>query len=49
MAAREREKGNEAFRTKDYKEALELYNISIAMDCDINAYNNRAMTRKYVF
>ncbi|KAL7305319.1 hypothetical protein TKK_0002449 [Trichogramma kaykai] len=44
MATREREKGNEAFRAGDYAEALQLYTTSIAMDCDIAAYNNRAMT-----
>lgn len=44
MALKEREKGNEAFRAGDYEEALQLYNASIAMDFDINAYNNRAMT-----
>ncbi|XP_011502259.1 PREDICTED: sperm-associated antigen 1-like [Ceratosolen solmsi marchali] len=44
MAMQEREKGNEAFRAKDYEEALQLYNTSIAMSCDINVYNNRAMT-----
>ena len=46
LAVREREKGNEAFRAGDYAEALQLYGASIALDCDILAYNNRAMTRE---
>lgn len=47
LATREREKGNEAFRTGDYDEALQFYTTSISLDEDVNAYNNRAMTRKY--
>ncbi|XP_012286804.1 sperm-associated antigen 1 [Orussus abietinus] len=44
MAEQEREKGNEAFRSGDYKEALQLYNSCIVMDPSPNAYNNRAIT-----
>ncbi|XP_034179050.2 spag1 axonemal dynein assembly factor [Osmia lignaria lignaria] len=44
MAEQEREKGNEAFRAGDYKEALEHYSTSIKMDSNATAFNNRAMT-----
>ncbi|OAD61633.1 Sperm-associated antigen 1 [Eufriesea mexicana] len=44
MAEQEREKGNEAFRVGDYKEALKHYNTSIKMNSNIITYNNRAMT-----
>ncbi|XP_054003896.1 sperm-associated antigen 1 [Hylaeus anthracinus] len=44
MAEQEREKGNEAFRSRDYEEALEHYNTSIKIDSNITAYNNRAIT-----
>lgn len=43
-ADQEREKGNEAFKAGDYKEALHLYTSSLMIDSSINAYNNRAMT-----
>lgn len=46
MAEHEREKGNEAFRARDYKEALEHYTTCIKIDSNIIAYNNRAMTCK---
>lgn len=46
MAAQEREKGNEAYRATDYEEALRHYNVSIEMDSNAMAYNNRAMTCK---
>jgi len=48
LASQEREKGNEAFRAADYEEALRHYNASIDIDSNLNAYNNRAMTRKQV-
>ncbi|KAJ8664253.1 hypothetical protein QAD02_005915 [Eretmocerus hayati] len=43
MSGRERDKGNEAFRAGDYDEALQHYTTSIALDADLNAYNNRAI------
>lgn len=48
MATQEREKGNEAFRASDYEEAVRHYNISIETDSNPMAYNNRAMTCKYI-
>ncbi|XP_011633359.1 RNA polymerase II-associated protein 3 [Pogonomyrmex barbatus] len=44
MAEQEREKGNEAFKAADYREALRHYNASIDIDSNLNAYNNRAIT-----
>ncbi|KAG7190234.1 hypothetical protein KM043_006356 [Ampulex compressa] len=44
MARQEREKGNEAFRTGDYEEALSHYTYSITVDNNLVTYNNRAMT-----
>jgi len=49
MAEQEREKGNEAFRAADYREALRHYNASIDIDSNLNAYNNRAMTCKLAY
>lgn len=44
MAVKEKDKGNEAYRAGDYREALHFYNSSIAMNDEISVFNNRAMT-----
>ncbi|XP_015127267.1 sperm-associated antigen 1 [Diachasma alloeum] len=44
LGEKEREKGNEAFRTGDYEEALQQYSLSLEIDSTINGYNNRAIT-----
>uniref|UniRef100_A0A8C6XHS2 Sperm associated antigen 1 n=1 Tax=Naja naja TaxID=35670 RepID=A0A8C6XHS2_NAJNA len=43
-AHREKEKGNEAFVTGDYKEAIAYYSRSISAFPTVAAYNNRAQT-----
>lgn len=43
-AENEKSKGNEAFRSADYQEALAYYNRSIGLKPIIAVYNNRAMT-----
>ncbi|XP_070604225.1 sperm-associated antigen 1 [Erythrolamprus reginae] len=43
-AHREKEKGNEAFVTGDYKEAIAYYSRSISALPTVAAYNNRAQT-----
>ncbi|XP_069076655.1 sperm-associated antigen 1 [Pleurodeles waltl] len=42
IANHEKEKGNEAFRTGDYEEAVTYYTRSISAQPTITAYNNRA-------
>nr|XP_020640992.1 sperm-associated antigen 1 isoform X2 [Pogona vitticeps]XP_020640993.1 sperm-associated antigen 1 isoform X2 [Pogona vitticeps]XP_020640994.1 sperm-associated antigen 1 isoform X2 [Pogona vitticeps] len=42
IANREKEKGNEAFVTGDYKEAVAYYNRSISAFPTVAAYNNKA-------
>ncbi|XP_075776391.1 sperm-associated antigen 1 isoform X1 [Pelodiscus sinensis] len=42
IANREKEKGNEAFATGDYKEAVTYYTRSISVLPTVAAYNNRA-------
>lgn len=44
MALREKEIGNEYFKSKDYEEALFHYNISINIHSSPEAKNNRAMS-----
>ena len=43
-AAHEKEKGNEAFRAGDFKEALVYYNRSISLQQSAAVFNNRAIT-----
>ncbi|XP_033123357.1 sperm-associated antigen 1-like isoform X2 [Anneissia japonica] len=43
MANREKDKGNEAFHSKDFKEALAYYSRSISIQPSLAAYNNRAL------
>eukprot|EP00731_Ephydatia_muelleri_P010756 Em0005g1342a len=43
-ANREREKGNEAYKAGDFKEAYEYYTRSISLFPTAAAYNNRAIT-----
>ncbi|XP_075682064.1 sperm-associated antigen 1 [Rhinoderma darwinii] len=42
LAEREKEKGNEAFRSRDYDEAISYYSRSISVSPSAAAYNNRA-------
>ncbi|KAM4029327.1 sperm-associated antigen 1 [Anomaloglossus baeobatrachus] len=42
LAEREKEKGNEAFRSGDYEEAISYYSRSISVLPSAAAYNNRA-------
>ncbi|KAM4864990.1 sperm-associated antigen 1 isoform 1-T2 [Thomomys bottae] len=42
LATREREKGNEAFNSKDYEEAVMYYTRSLSALPTVAAYNNRA-------
>uniref|UniRef100_A0A8C6RZM8 Sperm-associated antigen 1 n=1 Tax=Nannospalax galili TaxID=1026970 RepID=A0A8C6RZM8_NANGA len=42
LACREKEKGNEAFRSGDYEEAMMYYTRSISVLPTVSAYNNRA-------
>ncbi|XP_068093829.1 sperm-associated antigen 1 [Hyperolius riggenbachi] len=42
LAEREKEKGNEAFRSGDYEEAIMYYSRSISIVPSAGAYNNRA-------
>ena len=42
-AEKEKNKGNEAFRSGDYKEALVYYNRSIQLSASPAVHNNRAM------
>ena len=43
QAEKEKSKGNEAFRSGDYKEALVYYNRSIQLSPTPAVHNNRAM------
>ena len=43
-AEREKEKGNEAFRSGDYEEALVYYNRSLSLIPTVACRNNRAQT-----
>ncbi|KAG9478762.1 sperm-associated antigen 1 [Eleutherodactylus coqui] len=42
LAEREKDKGNEAFRSGDYEEAIAYYSRSISILPSVAAYNNRA-------
>uniref|UniRef100_A0A3Q4G582 Sperm associated antigen 1 n=1 Tax=Neolamprologus brichardi TaxID=32507 RepID=A0A3Q4G582_NEOBR len=42
LANREKDKGNEAFRAKDYEEAVTYYSRSLSIITSVAAYNNRA-------
>ncbi|XP_036193780.1 sperm-associated antigen 1 [Myotis myotis] len=42
LATREKEKGNEAFKSGDYEEAVKYYTRSISVLPTVAAYNNRA-------
>ncbi|CAI5663412.1 unnamed protein product [Oreochromis niloticus] len=42
LANREKDKGNEAFRAKDYEEAVTYYSRSLSIITTVAAYNNRA-------
>ncbi|KAK9513230.1 hypothetical protein VZT92_026779 [Zoarces viviparus] len=42
LANREKDKGNEAFRAKDYEEAVAYYSRSLSIKPTVAAYNNRA-------
>uniref|UniRef100_A0A3B4TXM9 Sperm associated antigen 1 n=1 Tax=Seriola dumerili TaxID=41447 RepID=A0A3B4TXM9_SERDU len=42
LANREKEKGNEAFRSNDYEEAVAYYSRSLSIIPTVAAYNNRA-------
>nr|KAF6426875.1 sperm associated antigen 1 [Molossus molossus] len=42
LAAREKEKGNEAFNSGDYEEAVKYYTRSLSVLPTVAAYNNRA-------
>nr|XP_054597325.1 sperm-associated antigen 1 isoform X2 [Nothobranchius furzeri] len=42
LANREKDKGNEAFRAKDFKEAVTYYSRSLSILPTVGAYNNRA-------
>lgn len=42
-AEREKNKGNEAFRSGDFEEALAYYNRSISLKAVPSVHNNRAM------
>ena len=42
-AEREKNKGNEAFRSGDFEEALAYYNRSISLKAVASVHNNRAM------
>ncbi|XP_051878680.1 sperm-associated antigen 1-like isoform X2 [Pristis pectinata] len=44
LANREKDKGNEAFRAGDHKEALLYYTRSISVMPNVTAFNNRAQT-----
>ncbi|XP_067838144.1 sperm-associated antigen 1-like isoform X2 [Heptranchias perlo] len=44
LADREKDKGNEAFRAGDHKEALLYYTRSISVMPNVSAFNNRAQT-----
>ncbi|KAK2910641.1 sperm-associated antigen 1-like isoform X1 [Channa argus] len=44
MANREKDKGNEAFKAKDYEEAVVYYSRSLSIIPTVAAYNNRAQT-----
>lgn len=46
MAIREKELGNECFKSNDYEEALGHYNSSIKIHSTLEAKNNRAMACK---
>ncbi|GLG97289.1 FK506-binding protein 59 [Gryllus bimaculatus] len=43
LATQEKDKGNEFFKAREYKEAIEHYSSSIAIEPSPVAYNNRAM------
>ncbi|XP_059475939.1 sperm-associated antigen 1 [Neocloeon triangulifer] len=43
LALREKQKGNECFKSEDYKEAIRFYSNSIAINPSVEAFNNRAL------
>lgn len=45
---REKELGNECFKSNDYEEAICHYNTSISIHSTPEARNNRAMSCKYL-
>ncbi|KAF7650883.1 hypothetical protein LDENG_00119280 [Lucifuga dentata] len=45
LANHEKDKGNEAFRAKDYEEAIAYYSRSISIIPTVAAYNNRAQAQ----
>ncbi|KAM3614057.1 uncharacterized protein V6R79_009247 [Siganus canaliculatus] len=45
LANREKDKGNEAFRVKDYEEAAAYYSRSLSIIPTVVAYNNRAQAQ----
>ncbi|XP_076004554.1 sperm-associated antigen 1 [Genypterus blacodes] len=45
LANREKDKGNEAFRAKDYEEAVMYFSRSISVIPTVAAYNNRAQAQ----
>uniref|UniRef100_A0A3Q1GDI1 Sperm-associated antigen 1-like n=1 Tax=Acanthochromis polyacanthus TaxID=80966 RepID=A0A3Q1GDI1_9TELE len=45
LANREKDKGNEAFRAKDYGEAVAYYSRSLSIIPTVAAYNNRAQAQ----
>lgn len=47
LAMREKELGNECFKSNDYVEALRHYNTSVGIHSSPEARNNRAMSRKH--
>lgn len=44
---REKELGNECYKSNDYDEAIRHYNTSILIYSSLEARNNRAMACKY--
>ncbi|XP_038147781.1 sperm-associated antigen 1 [Cyprinodon tularosa] len=48
LANREKDKGNEAFRAKDYEEAVAYYSRSLSIIPTLSAYNNRAQAEIYL-
>lgn len=47
LAKREKELGNECYKSDDFEEALRHYNTSIEIYPTIEAKNNRAMSCKH--
>lgn len=47
-ALQEKVKGNEYFRSRDLMKALEHYSLSVSLLPNVDAYNNRAQTCKFL-